>query len=96
MKRKTKRKSAERKFQICSHCGKSYPKDVDTCPFCQYKPTAVEKVGDNFGYVKVLLTVAVIAIGFLAKCVHDHHKEKKAERTEQVQKAAEQETPQDK
>ena len=86
MKKRTKKKPAEQKFQICSHCGKSYPKNQDTCPFCQYKKTTTEKVGDNFGYVKVLLTVAVIAIGFIAKCAHDHHKEKKAERTEQVQK----------
>ena len=88
MKKKTKNKSAERKYQICTHCGKAYPKNVDTCPFCQYKPTTVEKVGDKFGYVKVLLTAAVIAIGFLAKCAHDHHKERQAERMEQMQKAA--------
>ena len=88
MNKKKHKKTAERKFQICPHCGKSYPKNVDTCPFCQYKPTTVEKVGDKFGYGKVLLTVAVITIGFLAKCAHDHHKERKAEQMEQVQKAA--------
>lgn len=86
------RRHKEHKYQICSHCGKAYPKDSEQCPFCQYKPSTVEKVGDKLAYVRIALIAAIIAIGFVFKCVHDRHqlqKQEKVEATEQ-QEATEQ------
>ena len=88
MEKKISHKKEEQKFQICKHCGKSFPQNVDTCPFCHRSVSAVENVGNKLAYVRIALIAAIIAAGFIAKCAHDHHKEKKAEQTEQVQKQA--------
>lgn len=83
--KKIYRKKEEQKFQICKHCGKSFPKHVDTCPFCQRSVSAVETVGNKLAYVRIALIAAIIAVGFIVKCAHDHHQEKKAQQQEQVQ-----------
>ena len=79
---------AEQKFIVCSHCGQSYPEDRDRCPFCQNKPSSVDQVGNKMAYVRLALVAAIIAAGFLFKCMHDQQKAEKAEQnvqTEQVQ-----------
>ena len=74
----------EEQYQKCSHCGKTFPKNVDTCPFCHRKVSAVENVGNKLAYVRLALVAAIIAAGFLFKCAHDAHQQSKAQQTEQT------------
>lgn len=76
----------EDNYQVCSHCGKAYPKHVNQCPFCQHKSTLVENTGNKLAYGRLALVVAIIAAGFLFKCAHDKHQTQKAAQQEQVNK----------
>ena len=75
----------EQNLQVCKHCGKTYPKNRDCCPFCQHKASTVEEVGNKVAYVRLALVIAIILAGFLFKCLHDKHQERKAAQTEQMQ-----------
>lgn len=77
--------NTEENYQVCTHCGKTFPKHVNTCPFCHKKVTLVEQTGNKLAYARLALIAAIIAAGFLFKCAHDHHQAQQAEQQDAQQ-----------